>query len=211
MLVRHKKFALFLLMFTSYTMLSGMVCGRALNFTIQVLNPFQQTVEMPKILAEAGIKESNGKIPDGVDKTITYRTKTVDLDLDNHEKTRAIFTEYGSKIHSIYVNRIHLDVDTNTFEYDLSRIQVEVAPFGSKTFELIGSFNELPAEVSKTSSMFLWEPKGQERIHEIMATHKIQIRFVVSFRVKGGDPYPKGNKGILKLSMPTELVFVFSP
>ena len=126
MLVRHKKFALFLLMFTSYTMLSGMVCGRALNFTIQVLNPFQQTVEMPKILAEAGIKESNGKIPDGVDKTITYRTKTVDLDLDNHEKTKAIFTEYGSKIHSIYVNRIHLDVDTLNSFHELLDYSIKV-------------------------------------------------------------------------------------
>lgn len=208
------KFFLFLLLFASYPLLSGMICDRAIDISILVKNTSKFRLNFVEALTKAGIPAQDGKVPANFNGKTINLSYTDTIDLVNNPRSQEMFQKYGSKIHSIYINRIWLTVDKNTFKVDLPEVKVAIVGLKEKFDETQPSKNEiatfLPVGAGQTDlqATLLWEPDGYQRAIEYLKKYGLQLRLTAPFTVKSGMAYPKSGEGIMDFSLQIEMTFV---
>ena len=205
----RKKFILLMVIFASYTILSGMICGRVLDLSVQVKDPTTIQISLVKALTEAKIPAVDGKIPAGIDRLVMMKY-VMSTNLKTDSRSKETFQKYGNKIHSIYINRIWLTVEENTMSVDLPKVNVSIAPIGSKDFSdgHIATFMPIVAGQKNIEPTLLWESDGQKKVIKVLKDYALQVEVSAPVRIKSGMPYPIKGKGMLSMTLIVEMTFV---
>ncbi len=208
---RRVKLGLLGVIFFLYTMLSGMICGKATEIAITVKDPTVVDISLAKALVEAKIPSQDGKIPDGIDKVVLMK-HVIETNLRTDSRSKSTFERYGDKIHSIFISRITMAVEENTMSVDIPRITLSVAPFGTKNFEgpPIATFKTIAAGQTAENVTLVWEKEGDKKLIDVLKDFAIRVQVAAPIHVKGGMPYPIKDKGHLKIKMMIEITFVLN-
>ncbi len=191
--------------------LSGMVCDRAIELPVRVKKDFLFQMRPEDALSAAGIKDQNGKVPDGLPQREFLLRINSDLDLT----TDARFQQYKDRVKAIHINRVWMTIQANTSPVTMNQGEVAMAPKSEagtvreQDFAngLVASTPVIKAGDADVRVPLLWNAGGVETALKLIRQYRFAVRYSSAFQVEPGMPYPVGE---IQVRLEFELTFVVS-
>jgi len=196
---------------------TGAICSRALEIPIVVKaslpnkkshSPFK--LDLSAALLRAGITPHQGRIPNGVAKTITIFHK----DQFDVRKEKEIL-QYGDKLETVYINKISIKASENTLNISLPPINLKISELprsglepNAKSYISVGEIAGLSPKKIGLLPPLVWIPEGLPKFKKILKTFAIGFLLETTIKLKPGDPWPTGSA---TFSLKFEFAFVINP
>ncbi|MCK6508447.1 hypothetical protein L6R29_00585 [Myxococcota bacterium] len=191
--------------------LSGMICDRASDVAVRVKKDFLFQMRPEDALSAAGIKDQNGKVPDGLPQREFLLRINSDLDLT----TNTEFQQYKDRVKAIHINRVWMTIQANTSPVTMNQGEVAMAPKSEagtvreQDFAngLVASTPVIKAGDADVRVPLLWNAGGVETALKLIRQYRFAVRYSSAFQVEPGMPYPVGE---IQVRLEFELTFVVS-
>jgi hypothetical protein len=189
--------------------LSGMICDRAADIAVRVKKDFLFQMRPEDALSAAGIKDQNGKVPDGLPQREFLLRINSELDLT----TNTEFQQYKDRVKRIHINRVWLTIQANTSPVPMNQGEVAMAPkddagnVREQDFAngLVASTPVIKAGDSDVRVPLLWNAGGVDTALKLIRQYRFAVRYSSAFQVEPGMPYPVGE---IQVRLEFELTFV---
>ncbi|MCB9641362.1 MAG: hypothetical protein H6728_05210 [Myxococcales bacterium] len=189
--------------------LSGMVCDRAADIVVRVKKDFLFQMRPEDALSLAGIRDQNGKVPDG----IPQREFILRLDNELDLTTNTEFQQYKDRVKRIHINRVWMTIQLNNSPITMGQGEVALAPKDASGVVreqdfangLVASTPQIKAGDTEVRVPLIWNDGGLETTLKLLRQYRFALRFSSAFQVEPGMPYPVGE---VQVKLEFELTFV---
>lgn len=187
---------------------SGMICDRVADLPVRVRKDVLFQLRPDDALAEAGIRDQGGKIPEGLpQKTFLFNIDgIVDLSAESE------FQKYQDRIRRVHINRVWLTVRLNTSPVSVDAGQLGISPLPASggtgeapVFQPIATTPRINAKQGDIRVPLVWEEGGINKTLDLLKAYRFILRLTSPFTVEAGMPYPVGE---LQIQLEVEVTFV---
>jgi|GEM_PF-2792458 len=221
-MTRTAKILSIALLFTSFQMLCGMFCGRAIDIAVIVKKELRFSLSLADAMKASKIPNESGKLPLSLKKTKANTKHILCWDLTSENRYKVLLQEVPNlrdRIHEMHFNHVALRVEQgkNTLSHNLPELKITLGPIqGSKSactgdFKPEGHIGQFPSIAAGRDDQIvplLWQPTGYKFASQEIRK-KLSLAFELSseMELKPGGLYPDGKVDVL---LDLDMTFVFS-
>lgn len=144
-----------------------------------------------------------GKLPDQAPPVEIPIDVKQEVDISNDPNIQ----KYGTKVAGIDINKMEIQVVSNTANINVPRVNILMGDKGQKPTTVVGYLSGIPAGQKPTENV-IKDDAGRNAISSYLTKFKFAFGAGTKLTVKGGDSVPKGK---IKLKIKMTVVFRITP
>lgn len=132
-----------------------------------------------------------GTLPKGTPETSFPIDVKQDIDLTSNAQLKSAIDKYGNKVASVVIEKMEVQVDSNTATIDIPRVDLKMADKGATPKDLIGYLSGIPAGQKPTENI-IKDDAARTTISAYLTKFMFSFGASTKITAKEGTAVPKG-------------------